>query len=136
MACLSCLSTGSHVSFQAVSPQAWTVPALYPVSAQRGAGLEPCIPVSTLVPRPESQGCLLRVTVGLRRALPDPKVCHSTRSLYLPALSSRLSPMFMLGTRCPNLRKAASGVTDGPHICQDAAVKCRPCSGRARPREA
>lgn len=70
VACLGCLSTDNHVSFQAASPKTWAAP-LYPVSAQHRADPGPCV-----LPPPWllglSQGCLPRFTVGLRKALPDP----------------------------------------------------------------
>lgn len=70
VACLGCLSTDNHVSFQAASPQTWAAP-LSPVSAQRRAGPEPCVqPPPWLLGL--SQGCLPPFTVGLRKALPDP----------------------------------------------------------------
>lgn len=43
VACLGCLSTENHVSFQAASPQTCTAPP-YPVSAQQGAGPSPVFP--------------------------------------------------------------------------------------------
>lgn len=103
MACLGCFSTGDHITFQAVSPQIWAVP---PSAALCSA--------STLAPGPESQCCLLRFMVELRRALP---VLSSISFHQKPVpLFCLLLPVTTFGTRYPNLQKAASKVTFRAHI--------------------